>query len=706
MGFIDVVMAPLVVTVTSVLFHAVWQGALIAAVSAVVLSMLQLLRRNSAVLRYRLLCLALLSMVVAPVMTAVTTGSIVPLVPLETGFGALPTPSTSSGPGAGAAGQAVDPAGSATSTTAVSTAAAWLRTLPLNAVRQWVFLFWLAGVLLGSTVHVVGWRRVVRLRRVHTSRVPVAWDEMAAQLSGRLGITRTVRVLASLCVEVPTVIGWLSPVVLIPAGAVAGMSAEDLRSILSHELAHIRRRDYLVNLLQVVAETLLFFHPAVWWISRQIRMEREHCCDDLAVELTGSRIAVARALVRLEENRLTQAHLAMRADGGSLVSRIRRLTGGNTMPDSTTSRPRLTGAIISALLIAGSALVLTIATETPGTAIAGPAASQQQESDAYSSNEDRFAETGRWELDHEDGELYIRLRKGRRHERWSISTTVERRDLIGLSDGDTEFELRRDAGTIFFTGEVEGQGDDLVGDGRFGFVPNDEFKKELKRIGVSDVDDDHMLMFATEGIDKEYIRGLEKLGYDSVGEKRLFEMAIHGVSIDFLNGMHKRGHTELRLRQAVKMRIHGVTLEYLDEMADLGFDDASSEDLVKWRIHGVSPEFVGDVGDLGFDHVSSRDLVKMRIHGVSPEFVETMRKMGYEDLSIDDFMKWRIHGVTTDFIESMEKLGYEDIPPRSLIQMRIHGVSPGFVKRLHKKGLDHISIQQLIKMKIHGIDLE
>ena len=98
----------------------------------------------------------------------------------------------------------------------------------------------------------------------------------------------------------PTVIGWLKPVVLLPASALAGLTPRQLEAILAHELAHIRRHDYLVNLLQTLVETLLFYHPAVWWLSRRIRVERENCCDDLAVSLCGDPVAYAAALADLE----------------------------------------------------------------------------------------------------------------------------------------------------------------------------------------------------------------------------------------------------------------------------------------------------------------------------------------------------------------------------------------------------------------------
>ena len=147
------------------------------------------------------------------------------------------------------------------------------------------------------------------------------------RLSRRLHIARHVRLLESTIVDVPTVIGWIKPVILMPASALAGLTPHQLEAILAHELAHIRRHDYLVNLLQTVVETLLFYHPAVWWLSRRIRAERENCCDDLAVSLCGDPYTYAQALADLEELRAPGRHLAMAANGGSLAERVRRLLG-------------------------------------------------------------------------------------------------------------------------------------------------------------------------------------------------------------------------------------------------------------------------------------------------------------------------------------------------------------------------------------------
>jgi peptidoglycan/xylan/chitin deacetylase (PgdA/CDA1 family) len=130
----------------------------------------------------------------------------------------------------------------------------------------------------------------------------------------------------SLLVEVPTVIGWLRPVILVPVSLLTALQAQHIEALLAHELAHIRRRDYLVNLLQTALEILLFYHPAVWWVSRRMRIEREHCCDDLAVAACGDPLGYARALTTLEQLRGRGAEqFAMAASGGSLLKRVRRL---------------------------------------------------------------------------------------------------------------------------------------------------------------------------------------------------------------------------------------------------------------------------------------------------------------------------------------------------------------------------------------------
>jgi hypothetical protein len=138
-------------------------------------------------------------------------------------------------------------------------------------------------------------------------------------------ISSTVGLLESVRIATPVVIGWLKPVILLPVELATGLNSKELEAIVAHEMAHIRRYDYLVNIFQSIIETGLFYHPAVWWLSHQIRLERENCCDDMAIAVTGNRLAFARALSHLEGLRSRENPMVMAAKGGVLLKRIQRI---------------------------------------------------------------------------------------------------------------------------------------------------------------------------------------------------------------------------------------------------------------------------------------------------------------------------------------------------------------------------------------------
>jgi TonB family protein len=193
-------------------------------------------------------------------------------------------------------------------------------------LAQWALPLWSLGVLLFSLRLVWASRQVSALRR-QAKPAEGALLAMVEDLRERLRLARPVRTLVSAVADCPSVVGWLRPVVLLPAATILGLTQQQLEAVLAHELAHILRYDYLVNMLQTVVETLLFYHPAVWWASARIRQERELCCDDLAVESCGDALGYARALTRLERLRTVNPVLALSGNGGSLMYRIQRLAG-------------------------------------------------------------------------------------------------------------------------------------------------------------------------------------------------------------------------------------------------------------------------------------------------------------------------------------------------------------------------------------------
>ena len=166
----------------------------------------------------------------------------------------------------------------------------------------WVVAVWLAGAMVFWLRLIGGWIFAERLRSSLVRPAPREWQQALDRLKNRIRVSRPVRLLVSSLVQAPAVVGWLRPVVLVPVGALAGLPPEQIEALLLHELAHIRRHDYLVNIVQSAIEALLFYHPAVWWVSGHIRAERELCCDDMAVSVSGDAVTYARALAELESD--------------------------------------------------------------------------------------------------------------------------------------------------------------------------------------------------------------------------------------------------------------------------------------------------------------------------------------------------------------------------------------------------------------------
>ncbi len=182
-----------------------------------------------------------------------------------------------------------------------------------------------------------------------------AWQLSGTRLAARLGLDRLVRIVELPDIDVPFVVGCLRPIVVLPIAAIAQLNTAQVEAILAHELAHVRRHDYLVNLLQTLAETLLFYHPAVWWLSARIRNEREHCCDDVAVEVCGDPVAYAAALAELETWRSGDIELVAAASGGSLVNRIRRI-----LRVEISSQRQVSHVAIGLALVAGAFVTASV----------------------------------------------------------------------------------------------------------------------------------------------------------------------------------------------------------------------------------------------------------------------------------------------------------------------------------------------------------
>jgi beta-lactamase regulating signal transducer with metallopeptidase domain len=317
-------------TLGGALIHSLWQGLLIAACLFAVGLFIK-----RATVRYILACMAMLLMLLGFLVTFAVLRNPTPVqminaktespVQVASSNTSDVTPTTSQETSASTSQDTASQTSTSEARASFNLKNKLHDGLPV-LVGVWVF-----GVFFLTLRLFLQWLYAERLKRRFTKPVSKELQALLLGLMLQLKISKPVQLLESVRVDVPTMIGLFKPVILLPTSTLMGLSMQQLEAILAHELAHIRRHDYLVNLLQNLMETLFFYNPAVWWVSHRIRLEREHCCDDMAVAVCGGdKVNYVKALAQLEILR-HHPRFALAATGNSLVSRIRRLTPQTTI---------------------------------------------------------------------------------------------------------------------------------------------------------------------------------------------------------------------------------------------------------------------------------------------------------------------------------------------------------------------------------------
>ena len=301
--------------------HSFWQATLIGGLTALVLG---LLHQGHARTRGMVAGTGLALMAIAPIVTAVAGVDF--LGP------SVRSPLT----------RAID------STIALSTLLDW-RAFVVRAAA----IVWLVGVVVSALRLAADWRRAQALRARALLDAGRDVREAVADLRARMAVDTDVDVWSSARASVPMVLGWRRPVILVPLSALRALRTDQLRAVLAHELAHVTRGDYLANLCQMAADTLLFYHPAAWWLSRRIRTEREYCCDDAAVAVGGDAGSYARALATLDDAR-GETRLAVAAASGTLLDRVQRIVGcpRPTLTPGRGAAALLLTAVVASLMMA------------------------------------------------------------------------------------------------------------------------------------------------------------------------------------------------------------------------------------------------------------------------------------------------------------------------------------------------------------------
>ena len=662
------------------LLHFLWQGTLIAVTLAVLLA---LARNRSASLRYAMSCGALLLMTAAPIVTLTRHDRAAAAAPE---IQRVPVAFEQVTPGAVAPDSGV-------ADLSARFASWWQQRF--HTLQPWMVLAWSLGVLLLSLRYLGGWAAAQRLKSRMTRPAAAEWQSTLDRLAARLRVTRPVRLLESAAVRVPSALGTWKPVVLVPAASLAGIAPRHLEALLAHELAHIRRHDYLVNLLQSAIETLLFYHPAVWWVSHRARVERENCCDDLAIAATGSAKVFARALAELEERRASGLRLQTAADGGVLRRRVVRLLGASDRSHSEPFPRQLAGVLALSLLLLTGAAVRISSADGEGSGAAGalllPSASDAGDGLASGDPQD---DCGNCELtEGVAGGIRDGIRGG-------VARGVERgvREAVA---GGIRGGIR--AVTAVVPTALAGPYDDVVlAQAATPREKPDEPAKPAEGRRTDRLTVDQLIAFKVHGVTPEFIREVETLGFGRPSPDDLISLRVHGITREYIDSV-QRSWGKLQLDEIVSLKIHGLTPQFAEEMKRTGLSGLDFEELLSMKIHGITPEYVRQAQASGFGKLSADQIVSLKIHGVSAQDVEKWKALGVPRPDFDQVVSAKIHGVTPEFVGQMRKLGFTDLDLDDVVSLKIHGVTPEFVAQVREAGYGQATADDVTSLRVHGI---
>jgi beta-lactamase regulating signal transducer with metallopeptidase domain len=636
---------PYIRTVTTILMHSLWQSTLIAILAFVVLS---IFRSSSARLRYAVSCCAILAVVVATVVTAVAVW------PDMTGS-AQQTSAVTDQPLSRESSRNVGASvGASNVNDDASPTHPWWSD---PSVSRYIFVIWVAGVILFSIYHILGWHHARGFVRRGTSSVPTEWQARFEKLRDELRVKKFVTLLRSSLVKVPCVVGWMKPVILVPVSMFTSLDPSEIEMILVHELAHVRRYDVLINIVQTAMETLFFFNPAIWWLSRQIRTEREDCCDDTAILKTGSRLRYARALANLEEVRMFQTSFNSALTGSPLRRRIQRIVGA--------TKPRFYSSVlsISGMLLIASLIVVVLGSLGGSNDSAVQASEKIEATQTFDPGPGDLR--GEWETESSRNGLKI-LVYGRGSS--GMNFALDRDEVAHLiGQGKSSFRIVRDAGTTFLEGTLKERGRKVEGSGEWYFRP-----------------------------DSAYLRFMGRYGLREDDRQKAFSLAIFDVSRKYLAGMEDRGYHGLTVDQLISARIFGISPEIVDEFREAGYSDLSYQELLSMRVQGVSPEDAREFGKLGFEHVTASQLISARTNGLTPEFVKEFREAGFRDLSFNSFVTLRAFNIDVSDFKDCYRHRFMDLSEDNMVWVCGFGITRKDIEEM--KELGNADIDSIIKL--------
>lgn len=603
---------------------------------------------------------------------------------------------------------------------------------------------------------------VRRLARRATPLRDTDWIRVLEVCARQMHVHRPVRLLRSREHNVPVAFGTRHPSIVVPT--IADTWSDDRRrAVMLHELAHVARYDCLTHTLAVAVCALYWFHPAVWWVARRLRIERELACDDKVIaagtharEYAGHLLEIAYSFGGHRAPALTVGMARPRQLEGRLLAAL----DGARNRRVPTIRAGLAAAAIACVSLAAVAAAKPSVTATgapgetrteqspgspakPALASDAKASANQLKAAVYASVQQlkfftrsirtttqaivRLPRTlptnlrsglsrsaavtaqitqegaGTWEIRPTDAPGTVHLRLVELNSSSGSNVPIEQ--LAGL----TSAQLTGARGPVQFrvrrdagTFTFEGVIRNGVGAGTFSFAPDASFPAELEKRGFTRPTSREQYQLARHDVGYAFLDELTRQGYTKPQTSDLVRAGQHGVQATYLRDMGALGYRLGSLDSLITLRDHGITPAYVRELADLGYKGLAADDIRQARDHGITPDYVRGMREAGYGSLSMTELIKVRDHGVTPDFVRELGDAGHPKLPLDQVLRIRDHGVSPDYVRELSRLGYA-LPIDELVRARDHGITLDYVRGMAALGYNNQPMDSLIRVRDHGV---
>jgi beta-lactamase regulating signal transducer with metallopeptidase domain len=661
----------------------------------------RILSRAPAAVRHLSWTLALCGLLALPVLTLILPGWQAPLLPARSNSAISQTFKPVSGVAADeipTAPISVDPHAIAPAVLAVDEqTAGWEIDW-----TQLVLIVWLTGAIIVLARLATGMFRVRRIVGRSRYVIDYHWGALVRKTAGQLDIPDHIALLSSEYVGMPLTWGVWHPVVLLPEDA-DQWSAEWRRIVLLHELAHIKRRDCLTQLLAQVVCAIYWFNPLVWIAARRLRVEREIACDDYVLQAGTRASDYARYLLDLAgviHTNGSPAGLPSPAAAGiacsQLESRVRSIL------DPAIRRKGLSRKSLSIIFVVATSLLIPFAALQPRSGAVSP----------INVPVDQLSELP--QEPQSDATATAQPNKNKPRNQSATSARDQSRDDqeddTDVDVSDQEDQEDQDAQSSQAPNPAPSQSDrgssgmkveTIIKMKMHGVTP--EFVESIRRAGFANVSVEELVKLRMHGVSDEYIKETQKASNEKLAIEDFIQLKMFGVTPEYAKEMKNAGYN-LPLKSLKRMRMFGITPAYIETMRKLGYNNLTAEQLTKLKMHGVSESYLKELRAAGFSSLNVEEITRMRMFGVDPAYIKEMRAAGYDKLSMEQLTKMRMHGVTPGYIKEMRAAGFDKLTSEEVVKLRMFGVTADYVNQMRAAGLKNISFNDLIKMKIHGID--